>query len=151
MKKAFKSYKKGFALLEIVVVLVLITVVTYTISFTIKSYERHSIINEANNIKHFLFETKMFSINNNVNCSVDINISSNSLKSYKLLNNINSYYLNKNVNLYSTTLKNNKITFTSLGTTNEACTIVLLTKHYSIQITTNVGNGKVTISNVTKR
>ncbi len=152
-----QNSRQGYSYIEMVVTLAVIVIVSGITVLSFASVERRMLQKEAAQLKINLgyaqkmaltsgtSYTVLFDVQNNqylVGSSHDINRSNGeSLSVYKLTG----------CSIESVNTRSSAVTYTSRGTTGDACTISLGSKHYFVNLTVNVGAGRVAVKPIVKK
>jgi len=148
-------YKQnGFSFIELIIYLAIVCVMSNMFFISHKSLERQRIIQAANELKINIRLCQRLAMEEKRNYEILI-ITGRNLYYIRRANDngmlirLKEIYLPVGIDIV-TNLKDSAIGYTQEGTTGDACTIVLRGKNYYLEITLNIGCGRVKISKLKK-
>lgn len=155
MKDSRMNCQKGATLIELIIMLSLAAVIAGVASLSLMSVEKRKLQNAALELQSALRHAQRLSMAENVSYQVSFNLANRSCKiinvSVRPEKTIHTVTLDPSVTIYSADMSGGRyVTFTPKGTTSSAGTIKLRTTNYSLNMTVNIGAGKVTVKDIEK-
>jgi Tfp pilus assembly protein FimT len=152
--RKFIYNNNGFTFIELIIYFVIILILDSSVLISIKSLERQKLIQNAISLQTNLRYCQRVAINSKIKHGIFID-EENNLYYINLIDDNNKLIKKENIYLspgikISTNAKNKKINYTQEGTTGNACTITLKAKDYFLNLTVNVGCGRVKINGIQK-
>ena len=153
------SKTKGFTLVEVVIVLAITVIVSGVAAVSLGSLEKKRISAACDELVGDLRYAQRMAVLQGREYSVQFDTLNNGYELYYTKNsgtNVLEKVLDKQVSfdngvtLLSVNASGRLVSYTPMGTTGDACTIVLQTDGYSASITVNVGSGRVLIKEIVK-
>lgn len=145
---------KGFTLIELVVSFSITVIMLGIVTVSFISLERHSLIKSAYILRTNLRYCQKNAMEEKRKYEISLNVIENLYYIKRaddsgLLRTISQVKLMPGVK-FQTNATDKSIDFTPQGTTGDACTITLSTNHYYLDMTINVGCGRVYIDKMGK-
>lgn len=147
--------KCGYTLIELAIYIIILSIVSNIIVFSISNVEKTSLKNDAIKFKNIVYEMQTAAIFTNMEHGIRF-INDNEFCTYNIKNSDNmnikkNYKLSRKNFLLSTNAYENKINYTNRGTITKACEIVLASQNYKVRLTVDIGSGNLTIYEVVAR
>ena len=153
-----KFANKGFSLVELIIVLSISLIMMSVASFIPDNNEKRELNKVALQIQNDLRLAQRLAIFTGKNYRVTFDTNNDlymirmqddsvfggykTIKTVNIQDNIDLFYANIN--------GSTSVTYTPLGSTGNACTITLMSKSYMLQLTINVGSGRIDIKEFVK-
>lgn len=145
---------QGLTLIELVIVLALMVILSHTALISLALVDRQNLNQACMQLKADLRYAQRLAIMENRRYRVDFDVKRNK---YVILYKENSddifvktVEMSGGVRLVSTSNLYNSVTYTSMGTTGDPCTITLRNDTYMAQLTVNLGVGRVKLTSFKK-
>lgn len=146
--------KNGFTLIEFVISFGIAIIILGVSAVSFVSAERQKIIQSANVLQKNLRYCQKNAMDEKRKYDLLIDKTRNlyyirRIDDYGLLRKISQVNLPSGINI-STNAKGNSIAYTLQGTSSNACTIILRGRKYFLEMTVNVGSGRIKINQLQK-
>jgi Tfp pilus assembly protein FimT len=153
MKKSL-SGREGFSFIEIIICVAMIFIIGNGVFVTTRSLERYRLIKTAKILQEDLRYIQTSAIQERRKYVLSIDSNTNTYHIYRVNNygvlvKLEDTHIANKI-MITTNAKNNSISYTSEGTTGSACTINIKTKNYTIDMTINVGSGRIKTNKIQK-
>jgi len=152
IRKTAKWHKRGVTLFELIVVLAVFSIVAASV--TVIPAEKRQLAAAARQIQDDIRFCQRVAMSENRRARIIFKETENAYILEKWETNgferINRADLSHYIESLYTNASGKNIEFTPRGTTGGACTITLKTRHYAVDLTVNVGSGRVKIFEIIK-
>ena len=143
---------RGFTILELLIVIAIMTFVASVATKSVSNIEVRLLNKASLQLQNDIRNARNMSVIGNARYRINFVIGSNQYLVRRLGSNgyTKTMHLPDGVYLMETNAPDSTIEYTSTGTVVTACTLTLESKGYAVNLTINVGSGRITVKEFVK-